>query len=117
MPSLYFFIWENKMHKSDIAGRDTIVRSRGRICIIVAAFLLFLAFLIGNLINLQIFAHDYYKNKVYDQITTTSTLKAERGKIYDSAMNVLATTKTVWRVFISSRDIKKAEKERKKGGK
>ena len=102
------------MSKTVITGRDTIVKTRGRIYIIVTAFCLFLVFLIGNLIKLQIFAHDYYKEKVYDQITTTAPLKAERGKIYDSAMNVLATTKTVWRVFISTRDIKKAEKETKK---
>ena len=101
------------MSKAYTTEKNTIVKTRGRIYIIATSFLLFLFFLIGNLINLQIFANEYYKEKVYDQITTTSTLKAERGKIYDSAMNVLATTKTVWRVFISTKDIKKSEKETK----
>ncbi|MBQ8689168.1 MAG: PASTA domain-containing protein [Clostridia bacterium] len=55
--------------------------------------------------------HDYYTDKVYDQITTTSSLRAQRGNIYDTNMNLLATTNTSWRVFISTKDIKKAEKE------
>ena len=101
------------MKKTLIPGRNTIIRTRKRMIIIMTAFLLFLVFLIYNLINLQIVSHSYYKEKVYDQITTTSRKKAERGKIYDSNMKVLATTKTVWRVFISTRDIKKAEKEKK----
>ncbi len=93
--------------------RDTIIKTRKRIIIVFTAFILFSAILIYNLVNLQITCHSYYKDKVYDQITTTSKLKAERGKIYDSNMKVLATTKTVWRVFISTKDIKKAEKESK----
>jgi len=100
------------MKKTEISGRNTIVKTRKRILIILGAFLLFLSFLVSNLIKLQIVSHSYYKEKVYDQITTTAKMKAERGKIYDSNMNVLATSKTVWRVFISTRDIKKAEKEK-----
>ena len=100
------------MKKSIIAGRNTIIKTRKRMSVIFLAFLLFLTFLVSNLIELQVSAHSYYKEKVYDQITTTSKLKAERGKIYDCNMELLATTKTVWRVFISTRDIKKAEKER-----
>ena len=100
------------MKRSLISGRDTIIKTRKRTVRVFIALLLFLALLISNLVKLQIVSYSYYKEKVYDQITTTSPLKAERGKIYDSNMNLLATTKTVWRVFISSRDIKKAEKER-----
>ena len=93
--------------------RDTIVKTRKRMIIIFTAFILFSVLLIYNLVNLQISCHSYYKDKVYDQITTTSKLTAERGKIYDANMKLLATTKTVWRVFISTKDIKKAEKETK----
>ena len=32
--------------------------------------------------------------------------------LYDRNMNILATSKTSWRIFISTRDIKKAEKEK-----
>ena len=98
------------MKKTVISGRDTIVKTRKRIYVILVAFLLFLVFLITNLIKLQIVSHSYYKEKVYDQITTSTKKRAERGNIYDSNMKLLATTHTVWRVFISTRDIKKAEK-------
>ncbi len=85
--------------------------TRKRITVISIAFLLFLAYLLSNLLKLQVIGYDYYRGKVYDQITTTSTLRAERGNIYDANMQLLATTDTEWRVFISTRDIKKAEKE------
>ena len=96
------------------AGRGTVFKTRKRAIVVITALLLFLVYLISNLIKLQITLHDYYKGKVYDQITTTSAMRAKRGNIYDSNMNVLATTNTVWRIFISTKDIKKAEKERGK---
>ena len=99
--------------KNQINGRNTISVTRKRIIIVSISFLLFASFLIINLFKLQILSYDYYKNKVYDQITTTSALRANRGNIYDSNMNLLATTNTSWRIFISTRDIKKAEKESK----
>lgn len=97
--------------KNEIKGRNTISVTRKRIIIVSLAFLLFASFLFINLFKLQIISYDYYKNKVYDQITTTSALRANRGNIYDANMNLLATTNTSWRIFISTKDIKKAEKE------
>ena len=102
------------MKTIDIKGRGTIVKTRKRVHTVLLAFFLFLVFLISNLIKLQIGLNSYYTEKVYDQITTTAALRAERGAIYDTNMNVLATSNTVWRIFISTRDIKKASKE---GGK
>ena len=99
------------MKRRDIEGRGTIVKTGKRVRTVLVAFFLFLVFLISNLIKLQVGLNSYYINKVYDQITTTSALRAERGTIYDSKMNVLATSNTVWRVFISTRDIKKASRE------
>lgn len=93
--------------------RNTEASAKKRIVIISISFLLFASFLIINLFKLQILSYDYYKSKVYDQITTTSALRANRGNIYDSNMNLLATTNTSWRIFISTKDIKKAEKENK----
>ena len=92
---------------------NTETLTKKRIIIISICFLLFASFLIINLFKLQILSYDYYKNKVYDQITTTSALRANRGNIYDSNMTLLATTNTSWRIFISTKDIKKAEKENK----
>lgn len=98
------------MGKTVIEGRGTLVTTRRRIYAIALAFALFASYLVCNLFKLQYINYDYYKNKVYDQITTTSALKAQRGNIYDANMNLLATSATVWRVFVSSRDIKLAEK-------
>lgn len=86
-------------------------RTKKRIAVICIALLLFLILLISNLFKLQITLNAYYKNKVYNQITTTSAMRAERGAILDRNMNTLATTNTSWRIFISTKDIKRAEKE------
>ena len=99
------------MQKNQIKGKNAITLTRKRIFLISASFILFTSFLITNLVNLQILRHEYYKNKVYDQITTTSTLKAKRGNIYDANMQLLATDKTVYRIFASPRAIKDHSKQ------
>ena len=98
------------MEKRKIASEPSIVTTKRRLTVISVSFILFAAYLLTNLFKLQYFSYDYYKNKVYEQVTTSSVLKAERGAIYDSSMNILAATQTKWRVFISSRDIKLKEK-------
>ena len=98
------------MKKRKVTSAPAIVTTRRRVVIISICFLIFAAFLLLNLFKLQYFYYDYYKNKVFEQVTTSTALKANRGTIYDSSMNVLATTETKWRVFISSKDIKSAEK-------
>ena len=67
-----------------------------RIIAVGIAFSVFLGYIFFSLFVLQYIKHDYYVKKTYEQITTSSLLKAKRGTIYDSAMNVLATDKTVW---------------------
>ena len=81
-----------------------------RITAILLCFFLFAGYLIYNIFRLDYLKYDYYKDKTYDQVTTSSVLKAKRGNIYDSNLNLLATSDTVWRVFISTRDIKNATK-------
>ncbi|MBR2465822.1 MAG: PASTA domain-containing protein [Clostridia bacterium] len=98
------------MKKNELRSDVTERICKKRIIAVGCAFCVFLTYLFGNLFYLQYVKHDYYKQKTYDQITTSSLLKAERGKIYDSGMNVLATDKTVWRIFVSTRNIKMAEK-------
>ncbi len=93
--------------KITLTKQKTIKRS----IFILISFLLAAAFLLVNIFKLDYIMYDYYKNKALDQITTTSTLKAERGNIYDANMNVLATTKTTWRIFVSTKEIKRKTKE------
>ena len=95
-------------------GRNTLWVTRRRIYAIMAAFSIFACYLLFNLLRLQYGMYDYYKNRVYEQITTSSALRAKRGNIYDSNMQLLATSETVWRIFVSSRDIKRKTEEDKK---
>ncbi len=83
-----------------------------RMAVIATAFILFASLLVMNLFRLQCLASDYYREKVYDQITTSSKLRAKRGSIYDSNMNLLAGEETTWRIFVMTADVKKATKGR-----
>ena len=83
-----------------------------RVLYVSVGLLLFAALLVGNLIKLEAFESKKYQSKVYDQITTTSKLRARRGNIYDSEMNLLATDQTCYRVFVSTKDIRLKERER-----
>ena len=97
---------------TDKAGINGILfLTRRRVILVASSLLLFLAFLITNLMKLNIALSDHYKSKVYDQITTNSSMKAARGKIYDSSMNVLAESRTVWRIFVCTRDVRLKERE------
>ncbi len=85
-----------------------------RVIAILIIFSIFASYLLFNIFILDYVNHDYYKDKTYDQVTTSSRLIAKRGNIYDSNMNVLAENSTSWRIFVSTRDIKAAEKESEK---
>ena len=78
---------------------------------ILILFCMFGLYLLINIFRLAFINYDYYRNKTYDQVTTSTVLKAERGNIYDSNMNILAESNTVWRIFVTTRDIRAAEKK------
>ena len=90
---------------SGISTHTVQLRTRKRASVALLAFFVAACILLINILRLDLFAYEEYKDKAYDQITTTSKLKAERGNIYDSGMNLLATTKTTWRVFVSPKAI------------
>ena len=85
--------------------------TKQRIIAVMVLFSIFSAYLLYNIFYLSFVKHDYYTEKTYDQITTTSALKAKRGEIYDANMNLLATSRTSWRIFVSPKDIRLAEKQ------
>ena len=72
---------------------------------VVCAFSVVAAMLIGVLFKMQILGYEKYQQDVIDNLTVETTEKADRGKIYDSNMNLLATNTTAYRVFISPKDI------------
>lgn len=80
--------------------------------IVIMAFICLFALLALRVLAIQVGDYERYQEKVIDQMTRESKINAERGDIYDTNMEVLATNVTVWRVFISPRDIAAAEEER-----
>lgn len=88
--------------------------TKTRLIAILLLFSLFSTYLLFNIFRLGYLSYEYYRDKAYDQITTTSVIKAERGKIYDTNMNILADSSTVWRVFISTKDLKSANERDKR---
>ena len=85
-------------------------KTKRRSAVALFAFLAAASVLLINILRLDLFAYGKYKDKAYDQITTTSVLKAERGNIYDSNMNPLATTRTTWRIFVSPKALENHKK-------
>ena len=77
---------------------------------IVAAAFIFLAF---RIFALQTQDYERYQKEVISQMTTESVIPADRGDIYDRNGVLLATDITVYRVFISPKDIQIAIKGKK----
>lgn len=61
--------------------------------------------LVARLAYYSIYRYDEYQNKTIAQSVTESSIKANRGTIYDRNMNILAASITVERIFISPADI------------
>lgn len=80
-------------------------RIPGRSVIILSVCFVAWCVLIGRLFYLQVLNYDEYRGKVIDNVQHETPVNTERGIIYDSNMVQLASNYTVWRVFISPRDI------------
>lgn len=87
----------------------SITERRARIALL--SLFVFLSLVLTNIFRLSVLEYEKYKDKAFSEITTTSTLKAERGKIYDANMNLLAATNTTWRIFVFPKEIKRASVE------
>ena len=78
--------------------------------IVLLAFILSISFLLYTVADLSINKYRHYKDLAYDQITTTTSLRATRGSIYDTNMRLMATTQTGWRIFVCPKEIKNKQK-------
>ncbi len=76
----------------------------------IAVSLAFVLLMLRILI-LQTVEYEKYQAKVISQITTQTTIEADRGAIYDANGILLAGNVTTYRVFISPRTIKEASNE------
>lgn len=90
---------------------DALGTTRKRVFILITSFFLLMGFLAARILVMQVFSYDKYQQKVLNQVTTTSHLRARRGTIYDGSGNVLAESKTEWRVFLSPVDIRDCSKK------
>ena len=88
-----------------LAERKTLKRA-----VFVAVFLA-IAFLLlsARIFAIQFFGFERYQQKVLDQMTTESPVRAARGEILDATGRVLATNRTVYRVNLYPNVIAKAE--------
>lgn len=80
----------------------------------ISLFFLFMGvmlLLLVVLLRMQVFGYEAYQQKVLDQITVGSALKADRGNIYDRNGNLLASNQTTWRIYISPVDIRASAKK------
>ncbi len=68
-------------------------------------------FLMLRILILQTVEYEKYQAKVISQITTQTTIEADRGAIYDANGILLAGNVTTYRVFISPRTIKELSDE------
>ncbi|MBE6606499.1 MAG: PASTA domain-containing protein [Ruminococcaceae bacterium] len=84
--------------------QHSMIKFRARI--IVGFICLMFAIVSVVLFNLQILNYEKYQSEVINQMTSETTVRANRGKIYDTNMNLLVTNTTVWRVFIDPSKIK-----------
>ncbi len=72
---------------------------------VLAVFSAFALFITISLFKMQIIDHEYYQNLVLNQMTTEIEVNPERGDIYDTNGNVIATNATRYMVVISPQDI------------
>lgn len=83
---------------------------------VLVGILLVFSILLGRIFWIQTVDFDRYLQKVIDQMTTQSTVNAERGAIYDRNGNPLATNITTYRIFISPSSILSNQKEANEEG-
>ncbi len=71
----------------------------------------FLAVIV-NLLIIQIIKGNYYKEKALRNQLSDTVVEAQRGTIYDSNMNVLVQSATVWKIFVDPVSIKSEDEKR-----
>lgn len=73
--------------------------------VVVVAFVLAFAVLVGSLVNISIVNYDFYSDYAKNLQLHPQTIPANRGSIYDRNMSVIAQSATVYDVVISPKDI------------
>ena len=93
----------------DITKEDVKRRCFAALAVVILLF----GGLSARLAYLQLMDYEEMRNQVLDQYSSTMTLPASRGSIYDRNMQPLAISETVETVFISPMGIMKADEAAK----
>ncbi len=88
-----------------MAQKTMLTKLAKRGLFVFCAFGVAAVMLVGVLFNMQILGYEKYQQDVIDNLTVETKETANRGKIYDTNMNLLATNTTAYRIFISPADI------------
>ena len=84
-----------------------------RLNVFVTLFIGLLTAYVGlRLVGVSIIDQDKYKTYAANQQVSTITINANRGTIYDSDMNVLASSATVWTVAVDPSRIEEEDRSR-----
>lgn len=89
--------------------KRTSLSARRAVLGLYIVFFIFIIVLTGRLGYLTIVKGDEYRRLAEDQQYNDSVLSSSRGTIYDSEMNVLAQTASVWRIQINPSKIEDEE--------
>ena len=98
-------------YKSKANGKITIFGTK--MIMLVAVALAFVLPLV-SLFNIMILKSDFYQGKAAAQQLYDTEISARRGNIYDRNMNLLATSATVWTVYVTPNDFSKIKNEETK---
>lgn len=102
--------------KKSAAGEPAAPQMLKRSLILLSVAVLLFGALLSRILILQTVEYQTYEQKVIDQITTESRVRASRGIIYDVNGAVLATNLTSYRVFLAPNRIAYAQREATRNG-
>ncbi len=91
-----------------MAKQPTVLMKR-RISVLLVIVMVLGLLMTVRLFSLQVIGGDDYREKATQQQMRDTTITAKRGTIYDSNMNVLARSATVWTVYLSPKYVKDDE--------
>ncbi|MBQ9760018.1 MAG: PASTA domain-containing protein [Clostridia bacterium] len=107
---------ENKQAPNEEASRVIHPRVIRRGVILMGIAFGLLGLLLLRILLYQTVGYGKYQQKVIDQMTTESSVIANRGNIYDANGTLLATNVTTYRVFIAPSAIASAQTEMNRQG-
>lgn len=94
--------------------KKPIIGYRGRQILVLAFIVGFSLFVGYNLLKYTVLDGDKWRQLANNQHTSSLTLKANRGTIYDANGTVLAQSSTVWNVVVAQDTVRKQSEDYKK---